>query len=116
MAKETIVRLVSDLSGDVIGDDEGGTVRFALDGSTYEVDLTRAERDEFHAALAPYIAAGRSVARGLGGASRSARTPAAGRGPEELAAIRAWLREQGHEVADRGRIRADLVALYDARD
>lgn len=116
MARQTIVRLVSDLSGDVIEDGEGATVRFALDGSTYEVDLTATERETFLAALAPYIAAGRSVARGIGGAARTPKTSAAGRGPDELAAIRTWLREQGHEVADRGRIRADLLALYDARD
>lgn len=111
MAKETIVRTISDLSGEVIGPGEGGAVRFALDGASYEIDLTDAERETFFAALAPYVAAGRSVGRASAPASR----PSAGRGPEELAAIRAWLRAEGHEVSDRGRIRADLLDLYDAR-
>ncbi len=112
MAKETIVRVVSDLSGEELVDGSGRTVRFALEGATYEIDLTNAESDELYAALAPYLAAGRSVGRGVGAARPSAKP--AGRGPDDLAAIRAWLRAEGHEVAERGRIRADLVALYDA--
>lgn len=111
MVKQTIVQLVSDLSGEVIEDGDGRTVRFALEGATYEIDLTHAESDQLHAALAPFIAAGRSVGRGLRASSVSS---SGGRGPQELAEIRAWLRDRGHEVSDRGRIRADLLALYDA--
>lgn len=113
MVKQTIVQLVSDLSGEVIEDGDGRTVRFALEGATYEIDLTHAESDQLHAALAPFIAAGRSVGRGVGSSSPAA-SRSRGRGPQELAEIRAWLRDRGHEVSDRGRIRADLLALYDA--
>ena len=39
---------------------------------------------------------------------------ASGKSPAELAAIRAWANENGHEVAERGRIKAEIVAAYDA--
>lgn len=33
---------------------------------------------------------------------------------EELAAIRDWARRHGYEVADRGRIRSEVVEAFDA--
>lgn len=41
---------------------------------------------------------------------------ASGKSPAELAAIRAWANENGFEVAERGRIKADIVAAYDKRN
>ena len=38
---------------------------------------------------------------------------ASGKSPAELAAIRDWANKNGHEVAERGRIKADIVAAYD---
>lgn len=32
----------------------------------------------------------------------------------DLDAIRAWARDNGHQVADRGRIKAEIVEAYDA--
>lgn len=45
-----------------------------------------------------------------------ASTSKSGRSPEELDAIRAWARENGHEVADRGRIAAAIITAYEAKD
>lgn len=39
-------------------------------------------------------------------------TPA--KSPELIAAIRRWARENGYEVADKGRIAADIVSAYEA--
>lgn len=41
---------------------------------------------------------------------------ASGKSPAELAAIRSWANENGYEVAERGRIKADIVAAYDKRN
>ena len=41
---------------------------------------------------------------------------ASGKSPAELAAIREWANANGYEVAERGRIKADIVAAYDKRD
>lgn len=39
-----------------------------------------------------------------------------GKSPEELEAIRTWARENGYEVADRGRIAAAVVKAYEDKD
>lgn len=41
---------------------------------------------------------------------------ASGKSPAELAAIREWANANGYEVAERGRIKAEIVAAYDARE
>lgn len=38
----------------------------------------------------------------------------AAKSPELLAKIREWARENGHEVADKGRIKAEIVSAYEA--
>ena len=39
---------------------------------------------------------------------------ASGKSPEEMEKIRAWARENGHEVKDRGRIAKDVIEAYEA--
>ncbi len=39
---------------------------------------------------------------------------ASGKSPAELSAIRTWANNNGFEVAERGRIKAEIVAAYDA--
>lgn len=50
--------------------------------------------------------------RTLGGSTGSSAGPSAGTG--ETARIRAWARENGHQVADIGRLRPELIAAYHA--
>ena len=94
MAQRTITTLYSDLSGTEIEDGAGGTIRFALDGDNYEVDLTDAETEDLRGALAAYVAAARKVPRR--GAPRASR-PAPSSDPSAKE-IRAWALENGHDV------------------
>ena len=55
MAQRTIVQLVSDLSGDEMQAGEGRTVEFAVDGTSYTIDLTDKEAAGFDKALAMYV-------------------------------------------------------------
>ena len=55
MAKTVIVRLTDDIDGE----DADETVRFALDGRSYEIDLSAANASRLRVALAPYIEKGR---------------------------------------------------------
>ena len=92
---------------DIDGGEAEGTVRFGLDGSDYEIDLSVAHGEELHKALAPYIA----HARKAGGTRRAAR------GRRNASAIdthkvREWARDQGIEVKERGRVPADIAAKY----
>ena len=96
---------------DIDGDEAEGTVRFGLDGAEYEIDLSSQHNEELRAALGTYVA----HARKLGGTVRRAATRS-GRKPSavDTVAVRAWARENGYEIKDRGRVPADLVAKYQA--
>src|ERR1700739_1636531 len=58
---------------DIDGGEAAGTVRFGLDGTEYEIDLSTKHDQELRAALGTYVA----PARKIGGVGRRARRPAA---------------------------------------
>lgn len=108
MASRQHIILIDDFDGTEITDG-GETIRFALDGLTYEIDLTAANAQALRALLAPYVQHGRRTSRRA--------TRAAGRGQasvdrEQSKAARAWLRSRGHQVSDKGRIKAKLMEVY----
>lgn len=97
---------------DIDGSEAEGTVRFALDGTDYEIDLNTKHADALRKALARYIDAAR---RGSGAARRPARSgrrsAASGLNTTE---VREWAKAQGIEVKDRGRVPAELVVKFRA--
>lgn len=100
------------LEDDLDGTEATQTVSFALDGTSYEIDLNDAHAEELRQALAVYVGHGRKVgggARRAGGARKSA--PAGGATPGE---IRSWASDNGFEVPERGRISAEVRAAYEA--
>ena len=111
MAKRVIEQLVSDLSGKDIKDGEGETVKFSIGSTSYEMDLTEAEAGQFFDAVKKYTdVATKTGSRGArsGGGSKTK----SDRGQTQ--AIRAWARENGREVSDRGRISQDVQDAYNA--
>ena len=108
MAKRVHVVLEDDISGGTADE----TVSFGLDGSSYEIDLTKANADKLRNALSQYVASGRKVSSGKarrGSSGGSARTDR-----EQLQAIREWARRNGYEVSDRGRISSKVVEAFNA--
>jgi len=95
---------------DIDGSEAEGTVRFGLDGTDYEIDLSAAHAADLRAALAPFIAASRKVPGAARRPGRAARPAAAG--GISTTEIREWARTQGIEVKDRGRVPAGIVARY----
>ena len=99
---------------DIDGGEAEGTVRFALDGAEYEIDLSAKHSEELRSALGKYV----SHARKVGGAPRRAGRVAGkgskGAGAVNTTEIRNWARENGYDIKDRGRVPADLVAKYQA--
>jgi hypothetical protein len=97
---------------DIDGSEAEGTVRFGLDGAEYEIDLSTAHAKELRNALARYTQAAR---RSTGAGSRRTRRErnAAADRPSSTE-VRAWAREQGIEVKDRGRIPGEVVAKFRA--
>lgn len=108
MAKKVLVELVDDYDGESRADE---TVEFAVDGRSYEIDLSEANAGQFRAELSRWIGrARRTNGRRPGGGQ-----PRAGQlSREQLAAIREWARRQGHQVADRGRIPRKLIDEFNA--
>lgn len=110
------------LTDDVDGSEAVETVRFALDGVEYEIDLNEAHAGELREGLARYMAAGRRLGAGRSGGGGSAgrgsaRSSSRGgtrRDPEQTRAIRAGAVANGRQVSERGRISDDVVAAYDA--
>ncbi len=112
MAQRVNVVLVDDLDGS----DAIETVSFALDGVDYEIDLNEQHASELRNALSLYVGHGRRTGgrrrtASAGGAKRSAGSSAGG---PSAADIRAWARENGYDVPERGRVSADVREAYAA--
>jgi hypothetical protein len=112
MAQRVNVILVDDLDGS----DAAETVSFGLDGVDYEIDLNEEHAAELREALALYVGHARRVggrrkrAQSGGAASRNGDR---GSGPTP-AEIRAWARENGWDVPERGRVAAEVREAYEA--
>lgn len=112
MAQQILVSLVDDLDGSEADE----TVQFALDGVTYEIDLSSENAEELRDALAQYI----EHARRAGGRKRTSGRRRNGQAParsssaerEQNQAIRAWARKNGYEISDRGRIPSEVAEAY----
>ena len=105
MAQKVQVLLVDDLDGGEASE----TVSFSLDGTTYEIDLSSDNAGKLRKDFQSYIDHARKG--GGGGRRRRART---GPGRERSAEIRAWARQRGHKVSERGRIPATIISEYEA--
>jgi hypothetical protein len=94
---------------DIDGGEAEGTVRFALDGADYEIDLSAKHGDELRDSLRNYIAHARKVGGGARrGGARGVRKPSS----IDTVAVRAWARENGFDIKERGRVPAEVVAKY----
>jgi hypothetical protein len=105
MAQKVTVTLEDDLTGGPAKE----TVRFAVEGMAYEIDLNAKNAAALSKLLAPYIEharrAGRASARGAGRSAASR---------QRSGDIRAWAKEHGLAVSERGRIPASVVEQYEA--
>jgi hypothetical protein len=107
VAKKTTVTLVDDLDGSEAEEQ----VTFAVDGRSYEIDLSAANSARLRDALAPFI----SAARRAGGRRASGGTPATARPStdrEQNQAIREWAAQQGMKISERGRIPSNVLEAY----
>ena len=106
MAQKVTVVLEDDLTGGPAKQ----TVRFAFDGTGYEIDLNPKNAAAFGKQLAPYIEHARKAGRPQ--PRRPGRTAASNR--RRSGDIRAWAKEHGLAVSERGRIPASVAEQYHA--
>jgi hypothetical protein len=107
VAQKVQVLLVDDLDGGEADE----TVTFALDGKTYEIDLTTGNADKLRGLLEPYVKGGRRTGGRASGGRGKARATSGG--SQDTAQIRAWAKENGYEVNDRGRVPASIREAYE---
>jgi hypothetical protein len=108
MAQKVVVELIDDLDGGKAEE----TVSFGLDGRTYNIDLSGRNAKALRKAMAPFVGSARKVGaprQGRGGARKA--TVRSGPSTQE---VREWARAQGMQIADRGRIPADVTAQFQA--
>ncbi len=113
MAQKVQVLLVDDIDGGTADE----TVSFAIDGVTYEIDLTTEHATELRDALATWVGharkvGGRSGGRSSGGSSSGGTSRP--RRSSDAGAVRTWAKENGYEVSERGRISAEIREAYEA--
>lgn len=101
MAQKVIKNLVSDL--DSVPADE--TVRFALDGQEYEIDLSAGQAQEMRGELVPWVRQARKVPRSSRRKKRASR--------DDLPDIRRFAAARGLPVKERGKIPDQITAEYD---
>ncbi|QBI56420.1 histone-like nucleoid-structuring protein Lsr2 [Streptomonospora litoralis] len=108
MAQQVQVLLVDDMQGGTAEE----TVPFSIDGTSYEIDLNAENAEELRAAIMPFVESARKVRSAKSTGNRRRNRPSQNR--QRTADIRAWAKQQGKEVNDRGRIPASIVAEYEA--
>ncbi|GGP03663.1 Lsr2 family protein [Nonomuraea glycinis] len=108
MAKQIQEILIDDLDGGEANE----TVSFAIDGSTYEIDLSDLNAKKLRDSLTPFVQHARRAGavstrrRGRGGQRAMSR--------EKSAEIRQWAKAHGLPVSERGRIASTVVEKYEA--
>lgn len=125
MAKKLVY--LDDMDGTPIEEGTaGGPIEFSLGETFYRIDLNEKNTAKLQKALAPFIEKAEEVEppkpepvtiitpRTTRRSSSGDGGGGSGRTKEELDTIRTWARQNGHEVADRGRIKGEIIAAFDA--
>ncbi|MGH3922601.1 MAG: histone-like nucleoid-structuring protein Lsr2 [Pseudonocardiaceae bacterium] len=116
MAQKTVVTMVDDLTGEEA--ENIGTVEFALDGVSYELDLSDENATKLRNALAQYTGAGRRTGGRRRAGRESSRTATSSGltssyNRETLKSIRGWAKQNGHSVSDRGRLSSEVLQAWE---
>jgi Lsr2 len=112
MAREVVI------TDDLDGSSGAQTITYSFEGQEYEIDLAEKNLEKLREALKPYLDKSRRVERQalLPTSTRGTRrrsSSGGGSGRTDLAEIRTWAQANGYQVAERGRIKKDVIDAYD---
>lgn len=107
MARKVTTEFIDDIDGGAAE----RTFTFAVDGTNYEIDLSANNIAEFKQAIGGFIESARKASAGRR-ARRSANRGSVSR--EQSQAIRDWARQNGYDIAPRGRIKTEVVDAFNA--
>lgn len=108
MAQHVNVVLIDDLDGSPASE----TVTFALDGVSYEIDLSEDNVARLRGSVEEWVQNSRRVAGARRRGNRSV-TKQATVGASN-STMREWARANGYSVSDRGRVKADVIEAFNA--
>ena len=108
MAQRVQVQLVDDLNGEEAQE----TVRFGLDGSEYEIDLTTDNASELRSALSQYVDVARKASGGRRSQNGQRGNSTSRTKRDEVQKIRQWAQDNGHNPSSRGRVSQSIVDAY----
>lgn len=108
MAQRKIIIMEDDLDGGEADE----TVQFAVDGASYEIDLSTTNAAKLRDALAKYVGAGRKVST-RGAVRARGRVVATRSSSGNTSKVREWARSNGYEISDRGRVPANILTAYE---
>ncbi|MFF0492831.1 Lsr2 family protein [Nocardia sp. NPDC004068] len=108
MAKKVTVELVDDYDGESKAEE---TIRFAIDGVEYEIDLSTLNAGKLRETLEPWVKPARKVGR-IARGKRTVGTSRTSTDKAQSAAIREWARKNGYDVSSRGRIQGEVIEAY----
>jgi hypothetical protein len=106
-------RVTTSLIDDIDGGDADDTVRFGLDGKSYEIDLSKKNADKLRKALSSFVQAGRPT-RGASTSDVSAGSRRRSLTGPDPKAVRAWAQANQISVPARGRIPATVREQFQA--
>jgi hypothetical protein len=116
MAQKISVTITDDLTGE----EDAREVEFGFDGTLYKIDLTAKNKQIFADQMARYVekaervggSRGRGRGRAIGSSNGHPRRVRGGASRERSADIRAWAKDQGIAVSERGRIPVAIQEQY----
>lgn len=108
MAQRVQVQLVDDLNGEEAQE----TIRFGLDGTEYEIDLTTDNASELRSTLAQYLNVARKASSGRRGQSGQRGNSTSRTKRDEVQKIRQWAQDNGLNPSSRGRVSRSIVDAY----
>lgn len=106
--------MVDDFDGDSAATE---TVAFALDGVSYEIDLSHANASELRDTIRPWKQNGRQVGKPKPAAPPKRAKPATQMpriDPSQARAIREWAAANGYPVSSRGKIPASVHEAFES--
>jgi hypothetical protein len=108
---EVVEHLLDDVDGSVAAE----SVKFAIDGKSYEIDLSKKNAKALRADLEKWAQHARKSARAARRGPRRRSTSAPASAPStESATVRAWANANGVAVPARGRIPRSVLDQYTA--
>ena len=89
------------------------TVEFGFNGRTFETELCPVHVEEYNTWMSDYLTHGARVKSGGRAKAAGAAKAVRQRASHDVGSIRAWAKEHGHKVSERGRIPSEVKKAYE---